>query len=69
MDCGEILKAGYIILLKYNCDVIMSDNYFSITGLEPVSVNAPKDKIRVSENFKGTLEDDLFWETIYTTYV
>ena len=52
-----------------NCDVIMSDNYFSITGLEPISVNAPKDKIRISKNFKGTLADDLFLETIYTTYV
>ena len=51
-----------------HCDAILSDNYFFITGSEPVSVSVAKDKIRVSENFKGTLADDLFLETIYTTY-
>ena len=50
-----------------NCDVVLSDNFFSISGPEPVNVTIAKDKIKASENFK-VLEDDLIFETIRTTY-
>lgn len=51
-----------------NCDAILSDNFFSITGPEALVVTAPKEKITVPEGFEGTLAEDLVLETIRTTY-
>lgn len=51
-----------------NCDCILSDNFFSITGPETLVVKAPKEKITLPSGFKGKLEEDLVLESIRTTY-
>lgn len=51
-----------------NCDGVLSDNFFSITGPEAVAVKVPKEKIKIPEGFGGSLREDLVLETIRMTY-
>lgn len=51
-----------------NCDCVLSDNFFSITGPETLVVKAPKEKISIPSDFEGKFETDLVLESIRTTY-
>lgn len=51
-----------------NFDMILSNNFFSITGPEALVVTAPKEKNHIPDGFDGNLMEELVLETIRTTY-